>query len=395
MDNKPRILIFSLAYDPFWGGAEFAVKEITDRLGGQYNFDMITYRFGKDWKKQEKSGTVMLYRTGVPLRIEGGAHYGNKWKKILWSFMAVWQAFVLHRENRYDAVWCLMANFAAGSSFLFKIFYPRVPLFLTLQEGDEERYIKRRIGVFLPLWKLFFRMVDRVQVISTYLADWARRNGAKCKIDVVPNGVSLGQYQISNIKYQNELRDKLNIQRSEKVIVTTSRLVLKNGVDILIKAVGELKFLIPDSKFKILIVGDGPDRAKLEQLARSQQLAASVLFVGSVPYEDIPKYLAISDVFVRPSRSEGLGSSFLEAMAAGLPIIGTPVGGIPDFLKDKETGLFARVDDAKDLAQKIKLLIEDDALRNRLIKNGRNLVEEKYNWDIIAQKMSKFLNVLE
>ncbi|MBU1102183.1 glycosyltransferase family 4 protein, partial [Patescibacteria group bacterium] len=110
--------------------------------------------------------------------------------------------------------------------------------------------------------------------------------------------------------------------------------------------------------------------------------------------EDVPKYLAISDVFVRPSLSEGLGNSFLEAMAAGVPIIGTKVGGIPDFLRDGETGLFCEARNPQSIAEKITLLLSDEILRQRLIANARKLVEEKYNWDNIAQKMGNIFEKL-
>jgi glycosyltransferase involved in cell wall biosynthesis len=94
--------------------------------------------------------------------------------------------------------------------------------------------------------------------------------------------------------------------------------------------------------------------------------------------------LKISDVFVRPSLSEGLGNAFLEAMAASIPVIGTPVGGIPDFLKDEETGLFCEVGNPEDIAQKIEKLVFDDSLRKRIIENGLELVKEKYDWGFIA-----------
>lgn len=376
MDRKPRILIFSLAYDPFWGGAELAVKEITDRLGGEFDFDMVTYRFSKKHLKQERVGGVNIFRVGLSLPVKDGAHYGHKFKKLLWGCRAFFKARSLHRKQKYDMTWCLMANYAAAAAFWFKLFHGRIPLLLTLQEGDEESYIRKRVGIFLPFWKLFFKMVNHIQVISTYLGDWARKNGAKCQIDVVPNGVSLRKFQISS-RLQNS---------NYKTIITTSRLVKKNGIDILIKAVAELE------NIKVLIVGNGPEEQDLKNLVKKLEVEDRVEFIGSVPYEDIPKYLAVSDIFVRVSRSEGLGSSFLEAMAAGLPVIGTDVGGIPDFLKDQETGLFVKVDDSSDLAQKIKMLIENDKLRNRLIENGKKLVEQKYDWNIISQQMSKVFN---
>jgi glycosyltransferase involved in cell wall biosynthesis len=96
-----------------------------------------------------------------------------------------------------------------------------------------------------------------------------------------------------------------------------------------------------------------------------------------------------ADVFVRPSLSEGLGNSFLEAMALGLPIIGTKVGGIPDFLKDGETGLFCQVNNPEDVARKIRMIKGDPILREKLIKNGQGLVKTFYSWETIVSKFEK------
>ena len=82
-----------------------------------------------------------------------------------------------------------------------------------------------------------------------------------------------------------------------------------------------------------------------------------------------------------------MGNSFIEAMAAGLPIIATPVGGIPDFLKDGETGLFCKVKDPKSIAEQVERLMNDDILRQKLKENGQKLVREKYDWNLIAKEM--------
>lgn len=195
-----------------------------------------------------------------------------------------------------------------------------------------------------------------------------------------------------------------------RTIITVSRLVSKNGLDILIKAAVELKTIIPDSKFGILILGNGPQEKKLNKLARDLGVEDIIEFRGEVLPEGVPKFLREADIFVRPSRSEGLGSAFLEAMAAGLPIIGMAVGGIPDFLhplflpltkgeikrgSDGPNGLFAKVEDPKDLAAKIQMLLENPELGARLGENGRRLVEEKFNWDGVALKMNMlFENML-
>jgi glycosyltransferase involved in cell wall biosynthesis len=112
-----------------------------------------------------------------------------------------------------------------------------------------------------------------------------------------------------------------------------------------------------------------------------------VIFAGHVSHDELPAYLKISDIFVRPSLIEGLGNSFLEAMAAGVPIIGTRVGGIPDFLTEGETGLFCEVQDPRSVAHAAKRYIDGPALMRRVIANASKLVAENYDWRMIATDM--------
>jgi len=212
-------------------------------------------------------------------------------------------------------------------------------------------------------------------------ADRAKKMGAKCPVEVVPNGISV----------EKSIRSKVHKVESQnnKIIITTSRLVYKNGIDTLIKAMAELRVQHRMSNIKLQILGSGPEEKKLKDLAKDLKVDDVVQFLGHIEPEHVYDYLAGADIFVRPSRSEGLGSSFLEAMGAGLPVIGAPVGGIPDFLKDGETGLFCKVDDPKDLAEKIKKLIMDENLAKRTAENGRRLVLEKYDWSDIARKMEE------
>ena len=163
-------------------------------------------------------------------------------------------------------------------------------------------------------------------------------------------------------------------------------------------------------RVKLLILGSGPEEQNLKKLAKNLDLSNEVIFLGHINPDEIPQYLEQADVFVRPSRSEGLGNSFLEAMAAVLPVIGTPVGGIPDFLNnydaddandmrmmriaDMPNGLFTKVDDPKDLAEKVSLLLNNENLRRQLGENGRRLVFEKYGWDDISKKIQGIFDKL-
>ena len=100
----------------------------------------------------------------------------------------------------------------------------------------------------------------------------------------------------------------------------------------------------------------------------------------------------MADIFIRPSLAEGLGISFLEAMAAGTPIIATPVGGIVDFLRDGETGLFCEVRNPKSIAEKVKMYLENKELSETIKINAKELIIKNYNWDLITKKMEAIFN---
>ncbi|MBI2099986.1 MAG: glycosyltransferase family 4 protein [Candidatus Vogelbacteria bacterium] len=350
---KPRILIFSLAPLSLVGGAEIAVKEITDRLANQFEFEIISSDVKSFWSKY-----------GFPI----------------WACR---RAAALHREQKFDLVWAIMANQAGMAAARFKKEFPQVPLLLTLQEGDDLNSLAYRLKLLGP--KLFgvFRRADQIQAISRYLAEWGRTMGATCPIIVVPNGVDLNKFEALNPKSET-------IPKS-KIIITTSRLVKKNGVDILIKA---LAFLPPDVKLQIL--GVGPEARALKDLTNWLKLASRVAFLGQVAPSELEQYLTQASVFARPSRSEGLGNSFLEAMAVGLPTVGTPVGGIPDFLHDGETGWLARVDDPKDLAEKISFIFNpaNQAEVYRIAQAGQKLARENYSWETVVAKIKNIFNQL-
>lgn len=371
MRKKQAVIIFSTAYLPLIGGAELAIKEITDRMN-DLDFFLITSRMNRAFPRRERIGNVNVYRVGVGIPL---------FDKLISPFAGVAIARRLAREHAVVCFWSMMVTFTSLAPFLLKILrlHKKIPILLTLQEGDAPEHMRRaRFGLVGLSWRFALRCADQVTVISGYLADMARAFGYKGEITVVPNGADINRFKIQNSKF------KITNQKS-KVIITTSRLVKKNGIDVLIDAIAKVKKYVPD--IQCWILGDGPERKKIELRIKNYELGNNIKFFGTVSSEEVLNYLAQADIFVRPSRSEGLGTAFLEAMAAELPIIGTPVGGIPDFLKDGETGLFTRVDDADDLAEKIARLCGDAKLRERLAASGRRLAEEHYDWHIIANRM--------
>lgn len=368
MNEKQTVVIFSTAYLPFIGGAELAIKEITDRIP-DLHFILFTARMRHDLPRRERVGNVDVYRVGVGIPLLD---------KILSPFLAAWHVLHITRHRHICLFWSIMVSYITITPALFNMFglYKKIPFLLTLQEGDSEEHLFRaRAGLVAFWWRRCLRYANHVQVISVYLGKLARDFGYTGPMSVVPNGVDIKKFSISPAAFK------------EKIIITVSRLVEKNGVDTLIRAFAEVHKKFPDAKLHI--VGDGVLRRELENLTQTLGVGKSVTFLGNVSNEQVPNHLAQSYMFVRPSRSEGLGTAFLEAMAQGLPVIGTPVGGIVDFLKDGETGLICKIDDYQHLSLQIEQLFADETLYKKLQENGRRLIEERYDWNSIGQKMNE------
>lgn len=357
-----RVLIFSLSYFPLIGGAEVALKEITDRIHPEeIEFDMVTLRFSKSHPNYEKLGNINVHRLG------GGLSYLSK---IL--FLPQAAAFAV--SGKYDLYWAMM-TYMLFPITLTKLLGSKKTYVLTLQDGDPFTHVfdRWRVKFFKPLLTFGFRNATKVQAISNFLASWAKQMGYKGEVAVIPNGVNLEKF--SQLKPSSKSSDKI-------VLVTTSRLVEKNGVGDVIEA---LKLLPQSVVFQI--IGGGPLEKSLKMRVKKLKLEERVKFIGEVKPIKIPEYLHSADFFVRPSLSEGMGNSFIEAMAAGLPVIGTQVGGIKDFLVDGETGMVCLPNDPQSIADAINKIIDNPALREKLITNGKNLVKEKYSWDLIAEEM--------
>lgn len=379
---KKRILIFSIAYFPFVGGAEVAIREIAKR-NPEFEFDLLTARFKRRLPVFEKIDNVNVYRLGL----------GSKLDKYLYFWLAYIKASQFHKNNPYSLAWAMMANYAGLAALLFKRANQNIKYLLTLQEGDSEAFLRRRTWFWKPFYKKIYTEADHIQAISNYLADRAKKMDAKCPVSLVPNGVDLDNFSRSfSAEEISKTKAELDIKGNDKLIVTVSRLVEKNGLGDLIRAIKVLSIEKKEA-IKLLIIGEGKDKNKLVELVRQLSLEGRVMFLGQIDHKDLPKYLKIAHIFVRPSLSEGLGNVFMEAMAAGLPIIGTRVGGIPDFLADYKTGLFCEVKNPESIARKILELLDNPQLARIISENGKNLAFEEYGWEKISFKMKEiFLN---
>ena len=375
--HMKKVLIFSLAYYPHVGGAEVALKEITDRISpNDIEFHMVTLRFGRSLPREERVGNVLVHRIGVG---------SSRIAKFFFQFYAPLVAARLHQKHHFGATWAIMAHSAGVPAALFKLFYSRIPMLLTLQEGDPPAHIERTM---LPVWPFFsraFTHADAVQAISTFLGAWARQRHFVGPLEIIPNGVDIQRFTGEPVPHAGT------------VLITSSRLVHKNAIDTIIRALALLS-----QEVSLVVAGSGPDGHSLKQLAHERGVAERVVWKGHVDHAQLPALLHGADIFIRPSRSEGMGNSFIEAMAAGIPVIGTQEGGITDFLipvqhpvlnkfltpgVEQATGWAVDKDSPEQIAQAVQHILAHPEEVRQTVRNAKKLVSEKYDWNLIAQKM--------
>jgi glycosyltransferase involved in cell wall biosynthesis len=197
-------------------------------------------------------------------------------------------------------------------------------------------------------------------------------------IAVVPNGFNIEDYPD-----EPSFEDRAT---HGKGILFVGRLKPVKGVQYLITSMKKVHEEMPDAR--LFLVGDGEERERLAALSTQLGLEKYVQFTGIVPHEKVKIFMQQADVFVLPSLSEGFPNVILEAMACGLPIIASRVGGIPDILTNDTNGYLVEVKDTNDLANKILLLLSDGVLRKKISDNNRQLVK-KYSWENVISELEK------
>ena len=218
----------------------------------------------------------------------------------------------------------------------------------------------------------FCRAVDLVIAPSEGLRGVLRDLGVDGPVEVVPNGVELGPFQ----RPTPAPRDSLGLGADDLALIYVGRLGLEKNVAFLLRTFAGVRRAAP--RARLVLVGGGPEAENLRGLAQDLGLADSVHFTGAVPYQDVPGLLAACDAFVTASVSEVHPLSVIEAMAAGLPVVGIEGPGVGDTVNDGVDGFLSPYDAAAFSAQLTRLVL-DDGLRQRM---GRAASETAKEYDI-------------
>ncbi|MGW2421640.1 glycosyltransferase family 4 protein [Streptomyces sp. NPDC001709] len=252
----------------------------------------------------------------------------------------------------------------------------------------------------LPAARQLLRRIGESTDTITYLGEYTRSRiataltpAAASRMVQLPPGVDEKTFHPGS--GGDEVRARLGLT-DRPVVVCVSRLVPRKGQDTLIQAMPRILAAEPDTV--LLIVGGGPYEQDLRRLAHERGVDSSVRFTGSVPWSDLPAHYGAGDVFAMPCRTrrggldvEGLGIVYLEASATGLPVVAGDSGGAPDAVLDGETGWVVRGGDPAAAADRIIPLLQDPELRRRMGERGRQWVEERWRWDLLAEKLKDLL----
>lgn len=210
------------------------------------------------------------------------------------------------------------------------------------------------------------------------------------KIEVIHNGIDSTWWKSQLLRYRPEDRKKIkeelfHAKENTFIIISVAELHERKGQEFIIKAIPAVIKKYPN--VKLVLVGEGPNKDNLKKLVKELEMERHVTFTSK--QKEIPKLLKSSNIFILASKREAFGLVNAEAMICGLPIIACKVGGIPEIVKDSETGILIEPQNPEEISKALLILIENPETRKTLGEKGRARVLEKFDAKIMAEKYEK------
>jgi glycosyltransferase involved in cell wall biosynthesis len=232
--------------------------------------------------------------------------------------------------------------------------------------------------------RVSYRFYDRIFAVSHAVRQSILDHCAvgEDRVVVIRSGVDLARVTLS-AEARSRARRKLGLPADDLVVGSVGRMDAAKGFHLLVAAMALLHRTF--SATRLILVGDGPERERLEQQASDVGIGDAVVFAGE--QKDPKAFAAAFDIFVLPSLSEGLGLSIIEAMGAGLPVIGSTAGGIPEVVSDETSGLLFQAGDIGALARCLERLVRSPALRRRLAVRGQARVRTEFGIEQCVERL--------
>ena len=248
----------------------------------------------------------------------------------------------------------------------------------------------RLLNFLFWIRKKIYDLSDRVIVLTSEDSKEQERLGLGThgKFKIIPNAIDLKRFSRTRTRVASleSLRRALDLKAGDfPILLCVARLSPEKGVEHLIRAVPLLTAKLPH--LKLWIAGDGPERKNLEKLADALKLKGRIHFLGR--RHDVPELLALADIFILPSLYEAMGIAIAEAMAAGLPVIATKVGGVPGIIDDGVHGILVEPQSPEALAEAIEHLAADRTLRERMGANAFERAQQLFSMNTMIHSVTE------
>lgn len=293
---------------------------------------------------------------------------------IIAEFMAIKKVIKKYKPDVIHAHWII------PQGLLLSLTNTNTPWLITSHGSDIWAF---RQPIMIALKKIALKKAAAITVVSQALKNEIERKIIKNKkIEVMSMGVDHNNF--SPKKYSEKLRKK-----HKHMLLYVGRLSKEKGLEYLIKAMPNVLKQFPD--VQLLVIGGGPLKFELDKLINNLGVEKNINMLGSIPNSDLPSYYATADIFIMPSKSEGLPVTLMEAMSSSAIVLATDLEGNKDLIQHRLNGFLCQPKNHDDIAKNIIEILNNGEL-NKVRDAARKIILEKFSWDIIANKYKKTLS---
>jgi glycosyltransferase involved in cell wall biosynthesis len=372
-------ILFTIRYFyPFIGGTEKQAMTLARQLVGKgVGVTIVTSRFEKKWPRQEDIDGVKVVRLFSPrIKVAGAL-----------LFLGCLAKYLVKNKTDYALIQTFQIGYTATLSILMGTVLKKPSVLKLASSGRGGDIQRARRSIWGRIFLYMATNSSRIIMVSkTVEKELLSENVSPEKLCPISNGVNLNGYQSSQTR--QHARALLKIP-DKKTVIYTGRLSTEKGIDFLVRSFSRVNQSLD---CQLIIIADGPQKKKIEEVIDSSDLPGRVLIIPAV--EDVTPFLMAADVFILPSQFEGLSNALLEAMACSLPVISTRVGGSIDIIDEGINGVLVEYNNVDQLSQAISRVLSDPELAVKLGENARKTIERQHDMNTIAQEYLGVYNCL-